>query len=215
MNTPDLQQVDFLVEIGTEELPPKALKTLSQRFTAELAQRLTQAGLEAGATESFASPRRLATLVRGLSLNQPSQAQERRGPAIAAAFGKDGQPTPAALGFARSCNVAFDALERMATDKGEWLVYRAIQPGRPTRELLPDIVQAALGALPIPKRMRWGAGTEEFVRPVHWVVMLLGTEVVDGEILGIRSGRNARPSLHGHGTPCSRQRGRLCGTPRT
>jgi glycyl-tRNA synthetase beta chain len=192
MNTPDLQQVDFLVEIGTEELPPKALKTLSQRFTAELAQRLTQAGLEAGATESFASPRRLATLVRGLSLNQPSQAQERRGPAIAAAFGKDGQPTPAALGFARSCNVAFDALERMATDKGEWLVYRAIQPGRPTRELLPDIVQAALGALPIPKRMRWGAGTEEFVRPVHWVVMLLGTEVVDGEILGIRSGRETR-----------------------
>ncbi|MBM4226466.1 MAG: glycine--tRNA ligase subunit beta [Gammaproteobacteria bacterium] len=192
MNAHDSQRADFLVEIGTEELPPKALKTLSQRFTAEISQRLAQAGLTAGEVEGFASPRRLATLVHGLMLNQPSQGLERKGPALSAAFGKDGQPTPAALGFARSCNVEFSALERMATDKGEWLVYRAIQVGRPTRELLPGLVEAALAALPIPKRMRWGAGTEEFVRPVHWVVMLLGHEVVDAEILGIQSGRETR-----------------------
>jgi len=183
---------DLLVEIGTEELPPRALPLLSRRFGEEIHQRLSQAGLEPGTTELFATPRRLAVIVSGVPLAQPDQTVERRGPALNAARGADGQPTPAALGFARSCGVAFESLETLATDKGEWLVFRAQQAGKPTRDLLGGIIDGALAALPIPKRMRWGAGTEEFVRPVHWVVVLHGQEVVPVTVLGIASGRETR-----------------------
>ncbi len=191
---------DFLVEIGTEELPPKALKALSERFASEIESGLRAAGLGFTGVASFATPRRLAVLVAALVDTQPTQAIERRGPAVSAAFAADGKATPAALGFARSCGVPIDGLARVQTDKGEWLVYRAQQMGRATRELLPGMVAAALTALPIPKRMRWGARSEEFVRPVHWVVMLHGGEIVPAEILGIASGKQTR----GHrfmGTP--------------
>ena len=183
---------DLLIEIGTEELPPKALPVLSRRFGEEIQQRLTQAGLNPGDVRLFATPRRLAVIVCGVPLAQPEQTIERRGPALNAARGADGQPTPAALGFARSCGVAFEALETIATDKGEWLVFRAQQAGKPTRELLGTIIDGALAALPVPKRMRWGAGSEEFVRPVHWVVVLHGADVVPVSVLGITSGRETR-----------------------
>lgn len=187
-----MSTADLLVEIGTEELPPKALRNLSLRFGAELQTRLVGAGLTGGEAECFATPRRLAVRFADVLLAQPPQAIERRGPALAAACRADGSPTPAALGFARSCGVAFDALARLVTDKGEWLVFRATQPGRPTAELLPGFVDAALAALPIPKRMRWGDRSEEFVRPVHWVVLLHGADVVPADILGVPSGRETR-----------------------
>lgn len=187
-----MSAADFLFEIGTEELPPKALKVLAGRLATEIETRLHSAGLIFTAIESFATPRRLAVVVTALASAQPTQAIERRGPALGAAFAPSGEPTPAAIGFARSCGVAIENLARVHTDKGEWLVYRAQQAGRPTRELLPPLVDLALAALPIPKRMRWGARSEEFVRPVHWVVMLHGTEIVPGEILGIASGNVTR-----------------------
>lgn len=183
---------DLLIEVGTEELPPKALHGLSAAFHGELVKRLTDARLDFTGSRAYASPRRLAVLVENLAGMQPAQQVERRGPAKAAAYGKDGQPTQAALGFARSCGVEFGALETLKTDKGEWLVYRAAQPGRPLAALLPDFVRDALAALPIPKRMRWGSGDAEFVRPVHWLVALYGTEVVPLEVFGIQADNETR-----------------------
>jgi len=183
---------DFLLELGTEELPPKALPVLSAALHAELLKRLNDARFAYTGSRAYASPRRLAVLVENLAGTQPAQQVERRGPAKAAAYGKDGQPTSAALGFARSCGVDFAALDTLQTDKGEWLVYRAQQPGRPLAELLPDFVREALAALPIPKRMRWGSGDAEFVRPVHWLVALHGAEVIPMEIFGIAADRVTR-----------------------
>ncbi|MGE3773182.1 MAG: glycine--tRNA ligase subunit beta [Gammaproteobacteria bacterium] len=180
---------DLLIEIGTEELPPKALPVLSAALQAELVARLGDARFAFTASRAYATPRRLAVLVEGLSATQPAQQIERRGPAKAAAFDKDGQPTPAALGFARSCGVEFAALSTLTTDKGEWLIYRALAPGRSLAELLPDFLREALAALPIPKRMRWGSGDAEFVRPVHWLVALHGSEVLPMEVFGIPAGR--------------------------
>ncbi len=183
---------DLLVELGTEELPPKALPGLSAAFHGELTKRLRDARFDFGASRAYASPRRLAVLIENLEATQPAQQIERRGPARAAAFGADGAPTPAALGFARSCGVDFAALETLSTDKGEWLVYRAHQPGRHLGELLPQFLGEALAALPIPKRMRWGSGDAEFVRPVHWLVVLHGADVLPAEIYGVRSGNTSR-----------------------
>lgn len=183
---------DFLVEIGTEELPPKALKTLANRFRLELETGLTSAGLSFARAHEYATPRRLAVLVEDLAREQPAQTIERRGPAIAAALDPSGQPTAAAQGFARSCNVPFESLHRLRTDKGEWLVLRTQQAGQAAMLVIPSIVDAALAALPIPKRMRWGARAEEFVRPVHWVVLLHGSEVISATILGVTSGRITR-----------------------
>lgn len=182
----------FLVEIGTEELPPKALKSLYLSFQQGIDDGLRAANLAAGVSHAFAAPRRLAVLVENLAARQPDQAIEKLGPNVAAAFDKDGKVSKAAEGFARSCGVAFEQLERVATDKGERLVWRSVQPGKSSAELLPGIVDTALEQLPIPKRMRWGARRAEFVRPVHWVVMLLGSEVLDAEILGIKAGRDSR-----------------------
>ncbi|MBI2799967.1 MAG: glycine--tRNA ligase subunit beta [Gammaproteobacteria bacterium] len=183
---------DLLIEIGTEELPPKALKRLSECFASEIETRLKHANLTFSNVTPYATPRRLAVMITALERRQPDQVIERRGPAVNAAFKANGEPTPAATGFARSCNVAFEALERLKTDKGEWLVYRGQQAGRLTRELIPEIVAQALAALPIPKRMRWGVRTEEFVRPVHWVVLLHGTEIIAATLLGIASGNITR-----------------------
>ncbi len=187
-----MSAADLLVELGTEELPPKALKTLSERFASELETRLSSAGLSFATVVRYATPRRLAVCVQKLADRQPDQVIERRGPAVSAAFGADGKPTQAALGFARSCNVAFDALERLQTDKGEWLVFRGQQAGKATRELLPKMIDESLAALPIPKRMRWGACVDEFVRPVHWLIILHGEEVIPATILGAASGNVTR-----------------------
>ncbi|MEK6749856.1 MAG: glycine--tRNA ligase subunit beta [Pseudomonadota bacterium] len=185
-------RADFLVEIGTEELPPKALKRLMESFANGVRDGLTKADLVYGAMQPYAAPRRLAVLVKDLVLAQPDKQVERRGPALTAAFKPDGTPTPAAEGFARSCGVAASALTTLKTDAGAWLVHRFEQPGQPAAKLLPGIVHAALGGLPIPKRMRWGSSTHEFVRPVHWLVMLLGKDVIDCEMLGQHAGRDTR-----------------------
>lgn len=188
------EQRDFLVELGAEELPPKALQRLSRAFRDELVQGLATAGLSHGTVHAYATPRRLAVLVEQLAAQQLDQSIERRGPALAAAFDGSGKPTPAALGFARSCGVAIEALQKLETDKGAWLVYRGEQRGAAATALLPQLVQQALDKLPIPKRMRWGSSRAEFVRPVHWLVMLFGDQVVPGNVLGIDSGNIS----HGH-----------------
>ncbi len=180
---------DLLVEIGTEELPPTSLEALSEAFHSAVCAGLEKHGLNYRIATPYATPRRLAVLARGVDSRQPEQHVERRGPALRAAFDADGQPTNAARGFARSCGVEIGDLEELRTDKGEWLVYRVIQAGRPTRELLPEIIREALDSLPIAKRMRWGANEFDFVRPVHWVVLMLGEDVVESEFFGVRANR--------------------------
>jgi glycyl-tRNA synthetase beta chain len=180
---------DFLVEIGTEELPPKSLLTLAAAFADGIAKGLDGAGLVHAAVEHYATPRRLAVRVRRLVEQQPDRAIERRGPPLKAAFDAQGAPTQAALAFARSCGTDVSALERLETPKGVWMVHRGTEAGASTVSLLPGIVQAALDALPIAKRMRWGAGEAEFVRPVHWVLMIFGRDEVPCEILGVSAGR--------------------------
>lgn len=184
--------IDLLVEIGTEELPPKALKKLSDAFTDGIVAGLKDAGLQAAEVYPYAAPRRLAVWLKGVPVQQEDQIIERRGPAVAAAFDKEGNPSKAAEGFARSCGVEFSALQQVETDKGAWLVFRQQQQGQNTADLFPAIVEKSLSALPIPKRMRWGSGTAEFVRPVHWIVMLANDTVIDAEILGIKTGRETR-----------------------
>ena len=183
---------NFLVEIGTEELPPKALKTLATSFADNVEAELNQAGLTFEKIEWFAAPRRLAVKVLNLATQQPSKEIERRGPAVSAAFDAEGKPTKAAEGWARGCGITVDQAERIATDKGEWLVHRAKIEGQPTKNLLNDIVANALAKLPIPKPMRWADKTVQFIRPVHTVTMLLGDELIEGEILGVASARTIR-----------------------
>ncbi|SEP00636.1 glycine--tRNA ligase subunit beta [Aquisalimonas asiatica] len=183
---------DLLIEIGTEELPPTALRSLRDAFARGVSAGLEEAGIGFDNMRSFASPRRLAVQVTRLADRQPDQTVERKGPAVAAAFDTDGNPTKAAEGFARSCGVAVADLATESTKKGEWLMYRGTQEGADTVALLPDIVQAALDALPIPKRMRWGAGSATFVRPVHWSVALYGEDVVPMTLLETRTGRDTR-----------------------
>ena len=183
---------NFLVEIGTEELPPKALKTLATSFADNVEAELNQAGLSFDKIEWFAAPRRLAVKVLNLATQQPSKEIEKRGPAVSAAFDAEGKPTKAAEGWARGCGITVDQAERIATDKGEWLVHRAKIEGQPTKNLLNDIVANALAKLPIPKPMRWADKTVQFIRPVHTVTMLLGDELIEGEILGVVSARTIR-----------------------
>ena len=183
---------NFLVEIGTEELPPKALKTLATSFADNVEAELNQAGLTFSKIEWFAAPRRLAVKVLNLATQQPSKEIEKRGPAVSAAFDAEGKPTKAAEGWARGCGITVEQAQRIATDKGEWLVHRAKIEGQPTKNLLNDIVASALAKLPIPKPMRWADKTVQFIRPVHTITMLLGDELIEGEILGVASARTIR-----------------------
>lgn len=183
---------DLLIEIGTEELPPKALKRLSEAFEAALVEGLGKAGLSHTSVRSYATPRRLAVLFEGLPEGQAEREVERRGPAVTAGFDADGNPTKALEGFARSCGAEVDQLEKLETGKGAWMVYRSTEKGQATAALIPALVEKALADLPIPKRMRWGSLDVEFVRPVHWVVMLFGDEVIDSQVLGVQAGRETR-----------------------
>ena len=183
---------NFLVEIGTEELPPKALKTLATSFADNVEAELNQASLTFDKIEWFAAPRRLAVKVLNLATQQPSKEIEKRGPAVSAAFDAEGKPTKAAEGWARGCGITVEQAERIATDKGEWLVHHAKIEGQPTKNLLNGIVANALTKLPIPKPMRWADKTVQFIRPVHTVTMLLGDELIEGEILGVASARTIR-----------------------
>ncbi|MET4000609.1 glycine--tRNA ligase subunit beta [Marinobacterium sp. MBR-109] len=180
-----MSQHDFLVELGTEELPPKALKTLSAAFLNGITAGLDAAGIAYTAATPFASPRRLAVLINSIQPQQPDRSIEKRGPATQA-------PEKAVQGFAGSCGVGIDQLEVMETPKGSYYVYRGVEKGQSTVALLPDIINESLHKLPIPKRMRWGSSRTEFVRPVKWLVMLLGDEVVDAEVLGLKAGRKTR-----------------------
>ncbi|MFO1400328.1 MAG: glycine--tRNA ligase subunit beta [Steroidobacteraceae bacterium] len=195
MSTPSVERRDFLVELGTEELPPKALGELETAFREGIVTRLGALGLKHGAVESFAAPRRLAVRVRRLALRQADARVQRRGPPVSAAFDAAGAPTRAAQAFAQSCGVAIEALGRERDPKGnECLSWSGTKSGADTVTLLPGVVRESLEALPIPKRMRWGAGEAEFVRPVHWLLMLFGREVVPATILDTPAG----PLTRGH-----------------
>ncbi|MDX1573417.1 MAG: glycine--tRNA ligase subunit beta [Methylophaga sp.] len=184
-----MSQQDFLFELGTEELPPTTLGTLSCALIGGIEQGLNAAELSFSVTKAYAAPRRLAVTIYDLETQQADRQIEKRGPAVTAAFDDEGNPSKALQGFARSCGVEVDALETLETDKGKWLVYRQQQAGQSAAELLPQIIQQALDALPIAKRMRWGDSSAEFVRPVHWLVMLLGDEVVPATILDTQADR--------------------------
>lgn len=183
---------DFLVEIGTEELPPRALLPLAEALRDGLAAALDEADLAHGDVQAFATPRRLAVRVEALARAQPDREVEKRGPPVRIAFDADGRPTRAAEAFATSSGVPVEALARVDTDRGSWLVHRASVQGAPAAALLPGLVEQVLEGLPIPKRMRWGAGEAEFVRPVHWLVMLHGTTVVPARLFGLEAGRTTR-----------------------
>lgn len=182
-------RADFLFELGTEELPPKALLTLSNALTQELMAGLQEAGLAMGEAKSYAAPRRLAVLIRDMAFGTENQMIERKGPALASAFDAAGNPSRALEGFAKSCGVHVADLQKIETDKGTWLVHKALQPGKTAREILPAALARALDKLPTPKRMRWGNSEVEFIRPVHWVVALHGDAVIDTTILGLKAGR--------------------------
>ncbi|MFP4606273.1 MAG: glycine--tRNA ligase subunit beta [Thiohalospira sp.] len=184
-------RADLLVEIGTEELPPRALQQLANALRDGLLRGLDEARLEPGEAEVFAAPRRLAVRIRGVRRAQDDQSQERRGPAVDAAFDADGNPTRAATGFAGSCGVEVADLDRLETDKGTWLVYRYTEPGRPAADLIPAALERAVEGLPIPRRMRWGDSEAAFVRPVHWLVILLGDAVVPAELLETAAGNTS------------------------
>lgn len=192
---------DLLVELGTEELPPKALRALMESFASQVIAGLDQAQLPHGEHYRFATARRLAVLVSAVALQQPARQIERKGPAWQIAYDAAGQPSAAALGFARSCGVDIERLCRLETAKGAWLAYRGTQPGAAAAELLPDIIAQALTRLPIAKRMRWGTGQAEFVRPVHWLVLMLGEEVVPARLLDMASGNTSRGHRIHHPQP--------------
>jgi len=183
---------DLLIEIGTEELPPKALKHLSEAFLSNICAGLDQQEIYYFQGKTYATPRRLGVLIEKVVIVQASRQTERRGPSLKAAFDEEGNPTRAADGFARSCGVSVNELDTLENEKGAWLVYRNLVAGEETSRLVPDIINNALANLPIPKRMRWSDFSFEFVRPVHWVVILFDEEVIDAEIMGVRSGRDTR-----------------------
>jgi glycyl-tRNA synthetase beta chain len=190
---------DLLIEIGTEELPPLALRRLAEAFRRGLDRLMTEHHLEHGESLAWASPRRLAVQVAGVPLSQPDREVVRRGPNMIAAFDDDGNPTKPAEGFARSCGVAVADLDQLETDKGSFLAYRAVETGKPAGDVIPGLVEQALKALPVPKRMRWGDSDVEFVRPVHWVLLLHGMDILPAEILGVRTDRYSR----GHRFHCN------------
>ena len=183
---------DFLVEIGTEELPPKALRQLMVAFGENLTKAIDEARLSHRNVHTYASPRRLTVLVERLALKQDDREVDQKGPPTKVAFDSDGNPTPAATAFANKCGVSVDDLDREQAEKGEWLTFTHLEQGKAAAELLPEIIERALAALPIPRRMRWGAGDAEFVRPVHWIVLLHGKDVVEARVMGIPAGRDSR-----------------------
>ncbi len=183
---------DFLVEIGTEELPPKALRSLMTAFAENLTEAIDGARLEHGAVHAYASPRRLAVVVEGLAHQQDNHTVQQQGPPVKVAFDSDGKPTSAAKAFAKKCGVTVGRLGRTKTSKGEWLAFEVIEKGKATAKLLPGLVERALTSLPIPRRMRWGLGDVEFVRPVHWVVLLHGKKTIAAPVMGITSGNKSR-----------------------
>ncbi|KHT62954.1 glycine-tRNA synthetase subunit beta [Photobacterium gaetbulicola] len=183
---------NFLIELGTEELPPTALRTLAEAFAANFEAELKAADLPHQGVKWFASPRRLALKVAGLAENQPDKVVEKRGPAISVAFDADGNPTKAAQGWARGNGITVEQADRLVTDKGEWLLFKQEVKGQAADALLCDMAANALAKLPIPKPMRWGDTDTQFIRPVKTLTMLLGDKLIPGTILGVESARTIR-----------------------
>ncbi len=193
----------LLIELGTEELPVKALPGLAQAFFDNVIAALEKRGVavERGDAKPLQSPRRLAVLLPGVATEQPEQASEVLGPYVNIALDADGQPTRALQGFAAKAGIEWTQLERTADAKGERFVHRSVTPGARTADLLPDVLREALAGMPIPKPMRWGNHDYAFARPVHWLVLLFGKDVVDAEVLGVRSDRMSRGHRFEHDKP--------------
>ena len=192
---------DLLIEIGTEELPPLALRRLAESFKSSLSDLLYEHELKHGPSHAYASPRRLAVLVEEVPLHQPDREVIRRGPSLTTSFDEDGNPTQPAEGFARSCGVTVAELDQLETGKGSWLAWRTRETGKPAEKIIPELIEHALRTLPAPKRMRWSDCSEEFVRPVHWIVLLLGEIPVRATILGLAADRYTR----GHRFHCNQK----------
>lgn len=182
----------FLVEIGTEELPPKALRSLMDAFANGLMAGVDEARLEHGDVKRYASPRRLAVLIESLANGQEDRTTTQKGPPVSIAFDDDGKLTAAGEAFAKKCGVAPDELGRTKTEKGEWVSSEVIERGQTAAEIMPTLIEDSLAALPIPRRMRWGAGDAEFVRPVHWIVMIHGATLIETSIMGVAAGNVSR-----------------------
>ncbi len=183
---------DFLVEIGTEELPPKALRALMTAFGENLTAAVDEARLAHGAVHVYASPRRLAVVIEGLSRSQDDRNVTRKGPPVSIAINEDGDMTPAGTAFAKKCGVDASKLGRSKTDQGEWLSYEAVECGEAAADLMPGLIEKSLASLPIPRRMRWGDGDVEFVRPVHWIVLLHGSDPINTPVMGIAGGNESQ-----------------------
>ncbi len=185
---------NLLLELGTEELPPKSLRTLAQSLHDSFIKELNESGLSFAASKWYATPRRLALFITSLSEKQEDRVIEIKGPTVKAAFDDNGQPTKAALGWAHANGISVDQAERLKTDKGEWLYIKTTKKGMLTSEIVPELFKKALKSLPIPRLMHWGSKKEEFVRPVHTLCMLFGSDLIEGSILGVNSSR----TINGH-----------------
>ncbi|KJR39523.1 glycine--tRNA ligase subunit beta [Vibrio sp. S234-5] len=183
---------EFLIELGTEELPPKQLRTLAEAFAANFAAELKAADLAHEGIKWFATPRRLALKVANLAEGQADKVVEKRGPAIAVAFDADGQPTKAAQGWARGNGITVEQADRLKTDQGEWLLYKQEVKGQEAKTVVVELAAKALANLPIAKPMRWGDKETQFIRPVKTLTILFGDELIEGEILGVSSARTIR-----------------------
>ena len=182
-----MSKENLLIELGTEELPPKSLRKLAESFASNVEAELSKAALPFTSVRWLASPRRLALIVSDLTNAQADKVVEKRGPAVNVAFDAEGQATKAAQGWARSNGISVDQAERLVTDKGEWLLFKSEVKGQTVEQLIPEIAARALSKLPIPKPMRWGAETTQFIRPVHTVCMLFGAQLLPGKLLGVES----------------------------
>ncbi|WP_456296473.1 glycine--tRNA ligase subunit beta [Vibrio sp. AK197] len=183
---------EFLIELGTEELPPTQLRTLAQAFADNFASELKAADLEHEGIKWYAAPRRLALKVANLADGQADKIVEKRGPAIAVAFDEDGNPTKAAQGWARGNGITVEQADRLVTDKGEWLLFKQEVKGQDAKQVVVDLAAKALANLPIAKPMRWGDKETQFIRPVKTLTILFGDELIEGEILGVQSARTIR-----------------------
>lgn len=183
---------DLLFELGCEELPPKSLLKLSIALVTNIEAGLKEAELTYTTAHAYATPRRLAVIIKGLNTAQADKSVEKRGPAVQAAFAEDGIPSKAAAGFAKGCGTTVDKLDRLKTDKGEWLAFNQEIKGQASEQLIPEIILKSIRLLPIAKRMRWGSYNIEFVRPVHWSVLVFGDKVIDTEILGLKTGNQTQ-----------------------
>ncbi|MEM8844157.1 MAG: glycine--tRNA ligase subunit beta [Pseudomonadota bacterium] len=182
-----MKKETLLIEIGTEELPPTTAKSLSDAFTTSIIEQLTASGISMDEVTPYVTPRRIAVVISNVTEKQSDHEVERKGPSVKAAYDADGNPTKAALGFAKSCGVDMQDLQTLDTDKGAWLYFKITEQGKSLTDLIPTIIEQALKKLPIPKPMRWGDYDVDFVRPIHWVIVMHGSQVIPCSIKNIQA----------------------------